>query len=42
MINNQYTNNNGYYGDNQDFGGAYVPEILYQPLQDLTTAFYDL
>ena len=42
MINNQYTNNNGYYGDNRDFGGAYVPEILYQPLQDLTTAFYDL
>ena len=39
MTNNQYTNNNGYYGDNQDFGGAYVPEILYQPLQDLTIAF---
>ena len=39
MTNNQYTNNNGYYGDNQDFGGAYIPEILYQPLQDLTTAF---
>ncbi len=29
----------GYYGDNQDFGGSYIPPMLIQPLQDLADAF---
>lgn len=37
----KFINHNGFYGPNQDFGGQYIPEILYQPLQELTKAFQE-
>ena len=40
----KYTNNkfaaiDGYYGENQDFGGAYVPELLIPSLDELSETF---
>ena len=29
----------GYYGDNQDSGGSYIPPMLIEPLQDLADTF---
>ena len=36
----QYLNHGGYYGNNSDFGGQYVPEILLPALKELEQAFH--
>ncbi len=35
----QFVCRNGFYGPNQDFGGRYVPEVLFRGLEELEEAF---
>ena len=39
MAHSHHINTNGYYGD---FGGAYIPEILYKTVEDLRTQYLDI
>ena len=39
MAHSHHINTNGYYGD---FGGAYIPEILYKTVEDLRACYLDI
>lgn len=39
MAHSHHINTNGYYGD---FGGAYIPEILYKTVEDLRAQYLDI